>query len=137
MTNSELYQFSITDSKFGEAAFLPYLPLTLINQPNSIATSGLLDTGSTVNVLPFSVGIDLGYIWEEQTTALTLTGNLAQFEARAVIVIAAIGQFEPVQLVFAWTEATNIPLILGQVNFFMEFFVSIDRSYSLRSLPKH
>jgi hypothetical protein len=32
-------------------------------------------------------------------------------------------QFKPVQLVFAWTRATNVPLLLGQVNFFMEFDV--------------
>ncbi|WP_421654670.1 hypothetical protein [Leptothermofonsia sp. ETS-13] len=34
---------------------------------------------------------------------------------------AVIGQFKPVQLVFAWTQANNMPLILGQVNFFIEF----------------
>ncbi|WP_244913187.1 hypothetical protein [Phormidesmis priestleyi] len=36
---------------------------------------------------------------------------------------AIVGEFEPLQLVFAWTQATNVPLILGQVNFFMEFDV--------------
>jgi len=60
------------------------------------------------------VGIELGYLWERQTIALSLTGNLAQYEARVVLVQAVIGQFEPVQLVFAWTQATNnVPLILS------------------------
>ncbi len=60
--------------------------------------------------------------------AVSLTGNLAQYEARAVLLQAAVGQFQPVQLVFAWTQARDVPLILGQVNFFMEFDVCFYRS---------
>jgi len=69
-----------------------------------------------------------GYEWEWQTTTLILTGNLAQYEARVVLVQAIVGEFEPLQLVFAWTQAPNVPLILGQVNFFMEFDVCFYRS---------
>jgi len=93
-----------------------------------VTASGLLDTGASVNVLPYLIGVELGYEWERQTTTLTLTGNLAQYEARVVLVQAIVGQFEPVQLVFAWTQATTVPLILGQVNFFMEFNVCFYRS---------
>ncbi|OUL19701.1 hypothetical protein BV378_31210 [Nostoc sp. RF31YmG] len=88
----------------------------------------LLDTGATVNVLPYQLGIDLGYIWERQTVTLNLTGNFAQYDARVVVIQATISQFEPVQLVFAWTKAVQVPLILGQVNFFMEFDVCFYRS---------
>ena len=45
-----------------------------------------------------------------------------------MIAQAIIGQFKPVQLVFAWTQAPQVPLILGQVNFFMEFDVCFYRS---------
>lgn len=41
---------------------------------------------------------------------------------------AIVGQFKPVRLVFAWTQAKNLPLILGQVNFFIEFDVCFSRS---------
>ena len=128
MRNAEQYPFVSSDTTLGEASFRPYLPFTLVHQQASITTSGLLDTGASVNVLPCSVGFELGYEWERQTTALSLTGNLAQYEARVVLAQAAVGQFEPVQLVFAWTQATNVPLILGQVNFFMEFDVCFYRS---------
>lgn len=128
MRNAERYPFISANAALGEAGFRPYLPITLLYQQQSVATSGLLDTGATVNVLPYLVGVELGYEWERQTTTLNLTGNLAQYEARAVVVQAAIAQFEPVQLVFAWTQATNVPLILGQVNFFMEFDVCFYRS---------
>ncbi|MHC5936508.1 hypothetical protein [Nostoc sp.] len=134
MRNAQRYSFIPIDVALGEASFCAYLPLTLIYQQSSVITSGLLDTGASVNVLPCPVGVELGYVWEQQTTALSLTGNLAQYEARVVVLQAVVGQFEPVQLVFAWTQATNVPLILGQVNFFMEFDVCFYRSiYSLRS----
>ncbi len=43
-----------------------------------------------MNVLPYLIGVELGYEWEQQTTRLNLTGNLAQYEARAVVVQNAI-----------------------------------------------
>lgn len=128
MPNAERYPFVSSDAALGEASFRPYLPFTLFYQQGSVPVSGLLDTGASVNVLPYLVGVELGCEWERQTTALSLTGNLAQYEARVVLVQAVVGQFEPVQLVFAWTQATNVPLILGQVNFFMEFDVCFYRS---------
>ncbi len=128
MHNAERYPFLSGDPALGEASFRPYLPFSLIYQEKSVGSTGLLDTGASVNVLPYSLGIELGYEWERQTTALSLTGNLAQYEARVVLAQAVIGQFDPVQLVFAWTQATNVPLILGQVNFFMEFDVCFYRS---------
>lgn len=128
MRNADRYPFIAADVALGEASFRPHLPLTLVHQQQSVITSGLLDTGATVNVLPYRVGIELGYRWENQTTFLNLTGNLAQYEACALVVQAVIGQFEPLQLVFAWTRATDAPLLLGQVNFFMEFDVCFYRS---------
>ncbi len=142
MFNSEQYPFVSSDTALGEASFRPYLPLTLVYQQSSIVVSGLLDTGASVNVLPYSLGVELGYEWEQQTTALSLTGNLATYEARVILLQAVIGNFEPVRLVFAWTQATNVPLILGQVNFFMEFDVCFYRSQlkfeiSPKSLPSN
>jgi len=128
MTNTERYPFVSSDALLGEASFRPHLPLRLNYRQAFVTASGLLDTGASVNVLPYLLGVELGYEWERQTTALSLTGNLAQYEARVVLVQAVVGQFDPVQLVFAWTQATNVPLILGQVNFFMEFNVCFYRS---------
>jgi hypothetical protein len=129
MPNDERYPFISSDETLGEASSRPYLPVTLGHKQACVMASGLLDTGATVNVLPYETGLELGYEWERQTTALTLTGNLAQYEARVVLAQVIVGRFEPVQLIFAWTQATNVPLILGQVNFFMEFDVCFtDRS---------
>ncbi len=92
--------------------------------------SGLLDTGATVNVLPYAVGKELGAVWQQQTTPMTLSGNLAACEARALILSAVVGQFAPVRLAFAWAKADFVPVLLGQVNFFMEFDVCFYRSRS-------
>ncbi|WP_414545650.1 hypothetical protein [Nostoc sp. CCY0012] len=128
MPRVEQFPFVNADKTLGEAGFRPQMPITLANQQCSITTSALLDTGATVNVLPYQIGIDLGYVWERQTATLNLTGNLAEYEARVVVIEAIVAQFEPVQLVFAWTKAVQVPLILGQVNFFMEFDVCFYRS---------
>ncbi len=101
----------------------------------SVEVSGLVDSGSMVNVLPYQVGLELGAVWERQTTSVQLTGNLAQHEARALLITATIGEFSPAQLVFAWTQASEAPLLLGQVNFFMEFdvcFYRFQRFFELR-----
>ncbi|MGL5805798.1 MAG: retroviral-like aspartic protease, partial [Xenococcaceae cyanobacterium] len=79
-------------------------------------------------VLPYSFGIQLGAVWEEQTTSVTLAGNLASTEARGLLVIAQISDFDPVRLVFAWSLSDDTPLLLGRMNFFLEFDVCFYRS---------
>jgi predicted aspartyl protease len=86
----------------------------------NVTTSALLDTGANVNVLPCSIGIELGCEWERQTTALSLTGNLAQYEARVVLIQAVFGQFKPVQLVFASYSRTS-QLFYGVLCLFLPF----------------
>lgn len=110
------------------AAELAYLPLTLSTDDGLIEVQGLLDSGSTVNVLPYTVGLALGFSWEQQTIPVALTGSLSKIPAYGVMVTGKVASFPPVELAFAWTQATNVPLILGQVNFFMEFDVCFFRS---------
>lgn len=101
------------------------LPLDLrLGDGPLVRAQGLLDSGSTVNVVPFSLGQRLGAVWENQKTAVTLTGNLAAQEARALLLSARVADFAPVRLVFAWARTDDVPLLLGQVNFFQEFDVS-------------
>ncbi len=128
MPDPQRFPFVAAGSHLGEAGFLPQLPITLAYQDHSVSASGLLDTGATVNVMPYQIGLELGVIWEEGASSLRLSGNLAHHEARPVIVAAAVGRFSPVRLAFAWTQADDVPLILGQVNFFMEFDVCFYRS---------
>jgi len=126
--DAERYPFLAVDPALGAAGLRSSLPLSLTYESHTVQATGLLDTGAMVNVLPYGVGLELGADWERQTTPLRLTGNLARYEARALLVSAVVGQFDPVQLVFAWTQAQDIPMLFGQVNFFMAFDVCFYRS---------
>lgn len=130
MVNAQQFPYKITDSSLGMVDRMPYLPLTLSLDGQSLNTKGLLDTGASVNVLPYELGIQLGLIWENETLSVVLAGNLARFEARAVVVDAQVSSFSRVNLAFAWTRATDVPLILGQANFFFEFEVCFFRARS-------
>jgi hypothetical protein len=128
MVNPQRFSFTEGYDTFGVPDALPKLPLVLTYRNSSVDVSGLLDTGASVSVLPYSIGIQLGAIWEEQTISVMLAGNLAPVEARGLLVSAQIGSFEPVRLVFAWSLSNDVPLLLGRMNFFLEFDVCFYRS---------
>lgn len=130
MVDAQRFPYKIIDSSLGMVDRMPYLPLTLGYNGHSLNVEGLLDTGASVNVLPYEIGTQLGFIWENETLSVMLAGNLARFEARAVVVDAQVSSFPTINLAFAWTQATNVPLILGQANFFFEFDVCFFRACS-------
>ncbi|MCR4414255.1 MAG: hypothetical protein NUV77_17700 [Thermoguttaceae bacterium] len=122
------FPYGAGDPGRSRSSQLAYLPITLIRDSRSVAVSGLLDTGSTVNVLPYGAGLQLGFVWEDQSIPVYLTGSLARVPARAVIVTGVIEAFPAVELAFAWTQTDEVPVILGQTNFFMEFEVCFFRA---------
>jgi hypothetical protein len=128
MQNSKRFNYQQVKSDFLQSNFLPMMPILLKRNGKMIESNALLDTGSTVNLLPYSLGLELGAIWEEQMILPDLSGNLANFEARGLAIETKISEFEPVNLVFAWTKSDNVRLILGQINFFAEYDVCFFRS---------
>ena len=106
---------------------MPYFPLKLFREGKTEEVLGLVDSGATVNVLPYQVGLSLGAIWEKQLPLFKLGGNLANYESKGLILNAKIADFESVKLAFAWTKAENGPVILGQTNFFSLFDVCFFR----------
>ena len=58
------FPFSETEKRIGG---LPYLPFVLEYRNRSLFVTGILDTGSTVNVLPYEIGNQLGAVWAQQT----------------------------------------------------------------------
>lgn len=139
MSNAEAFPYLSVTNDRGETAVRPLLPVVLTYRGNKVQASGLLDTGSDVNVLPYSLGVALGGVWEHARTGLQLSGNLAQYEARGILVTCTVGQLPPTRLAFAWTQATNIPLIFGQVNFFEVYevcFFKARRMFEIRSFDR-
>jgi hypothetical protein len=75
--------------------------------------------------------------WNQQTRSVELSGNLASVDARVVVLSAETGSFPPVRLAFAWAKTDAVSVILGQVNFFLEFDVCFFRARGVFELrPK-
>ena len=49
---------------------LPRLPMTLINQQRRVEALGLVDSGATINVLPYQIGIQLGASWDASRASI-------------------------------------------------------------------
>ncbi|NEQ39359.1 MAG: hypothetical protein F6K40_25135 [Okeania sp. SIO3I5] len=128
MPNAKRFPFVEKSDRAGKTNVFPYLPINLSYQDGILDALGLLDTGSSLNVLPYHVGLALGAVWEEQRLSISLAGNLAPVEARGLVVVGKISDFPPVRLAFAWAKSNDPPIILGQLNFFMEFDVCFYRS---------
>ncbi|HAJ59919.1 MAG TPA: hypothetical protein DCP31_12140, partial [Cyanobacteria bacterium UBA8543] len=128
MVDQVRFAFTQVNPELGALGTMPYLSLILTYQDQFLNVSGLLDTGSSVNVLPYEIGLGLGAVWERQRLSVPLGGNLARFEARALVLKAKVEQFPTVELAFAWTKDRNAPLILGHMNFFLAFDVCFYRS---------
>lgn len=125
--SAERFLYSPRNPSLGEASLAPMLPLTLVGS-QTVSTIGLVDSGAAINVLPYSLGAQLGFDWSQESKSVELSGNLAAVEARVVVVSAVVGNFAPVRLAFAWARTDAVAVLLGQVNFFLEFDVCFFRS---------
>lgn len=113
---------------------MPYIPLLLTANQRVLQIQGLLDTGATISVLPYDVGLQLGFDWDQQRVPVQLGGNLGQAPAYAVLVDGTVAPFPAVRLAFAWTRNNAVPIILGQTNFFLSFDVTFRRKQAVIEL---
>ncbi len=128
MPDSRKFSFLAAAGSKHQTDLMPYLPLTLERGGQTIDVLGLVDSGASINVLPYRIGLELGAVWEERTTFFGLTGNLANYEAKGLLVTAKVADFPAVNLAFGWTKMEDVPVILGQTNFFSEFDICFYRS---------
>ncbi|MCC5598857.1 hypothetical protein [Nostoc favosum] len=59
MVDKVRFAFTVINPELGALSTLPYLPLILTYQNRCVSVSGLLDTGSSVNVLRYEIGLRL------------------------------------------------------------------------------
>ncbi len=102
MAKAQRFSYVEVDPSLGAASALPYAPLELKLDGNSVSVSALVDSGAALSVLPYDVGTQLGAVWEQQAIPVQLAGNLAHSDARAILLTATVGHFAPVRLAFAW-----------------------------------
>jgi hypothetical protein len=72
MFDAQRFSYKIIDSSLGLVDRMPYLPIMLSLNSQSLNAEGLLDTGASVNVLPYELGLQLGLIWENETLSVVL-----------------------------------------------------------------
>lgn len=122
------FHYSTTDPSQNEFDSLPRVPIILRREGRTVESLGLLDSGATINVMPYELGLQLGAIWEDNKAIIQLAGNLSNQPAMPFFAMTQVGDIPATQLAFAWARSSNVPLILGQTNFFMEFDVCFYRS---------
>ena len=72
---------------------MPDVPILLRHQSQALSAVGLVDSGASISVLPYSLGLQLGFDWQSQTAPITLAGTLAHVDARGIVVEAARPDF--------------------------------------------
>ena len=106
----------------------PVLPMKLSGPAGSTRVSALVDSGADVNVLPWSIGVNLGLDWNANKATIRVAGVPQGAAAMPVLIEAEIEDLGSVTLAFAWCQSDAVPLVLGQTNFFMEFDICFFRS---------
>jgi hypothetical protein len=67
-----------------------------------------VDSGATVNVLSYELGLQLGGVWDDRGAIIQLAGNLSNQPAMPFATISQIGEFPPVKLLFAWVKRSKM-----------------------------
>lgn len=122
------FRYSAADATQNAWDSLPRLPLTLRVGRRAIEVVALVDSGATVNVLPYRIGVQLGAFWDDRLAVLQLAGNFGNISAMPLFAMAEITGLPRTRLAFAWSQSDGVPVILGQMNFFLEFDVCFYRS---------
>jgi hypothetical protein len=102
---------------------MPLLQVELSLGKRTASELALIDSGSTVCVLPYALGMALGADWKKAPTIVQLVGSLGNHPAKALVLKLTVAPYPAVAIAFAWTQAPGARLILGQPNFFKEFDV--------------
>jgi hypothetical protein len=112
----------------GGLDLMPDLSIVLRHQSRSLSGVGLVDSGASISVLPYSLGVQLGFDWSTPKAHIALGGTLSHVGARGIVVVATVGQLPPVRLALAWANSDQGPFLLGQFNFFESFDVCFFRT---------
>lgn len=89
------FKYSTTSPTQNEFDSLPRIPLILQKDNRSVETTGLVDSGATVSVLPYELGIQLGAVWDDTKAIIQLAGNLSNQTAMPFSATAESQTFNP------------------------------------------
>ncbi len=133
-------KFEYTAPAPGALSGKPLVQIALYSAGHEICVSALVDSGAAITILPYDMGLQLGFVWEEQTMPVRLGGMLAGVPAVAVLVRGEVSALFPTALAMAWVKETRhtIRPVLGQLNFFRQYkvtFEGYDETFGISSKP--
>src|SRR5436309_665102 len=97
----------------------PIVPLRLSRGGISTDVNALVDSGTDVSVLPYSIGARFGIDWNSLTIPCSVGGSAGGIPGKMLVVDGVLDTFPAVKLVFAWVQSDGVPVLLGPTNFFM------------------
>jgi hypothetical protein len=109
-------------------SMMPIVPIRLEYGSKSLILEGLIDSGASVNVMPYQVGLELGFDWDKCVVGPAITGSVSSEETRMLVARGYIANLELIELGFMWTKSPTFRLLLGQNNFFKYFKICFSRT---------
>lgn len=91
-------KFEYTAPAPGALSGKPLVQIALYSAGHEICVSALVDSGAAISILPYDMGLQLGFVWEEQTMPVRLGGMLAGVPAVAVLVRGEVSALFPTAL---------------------------------------
>ncbi|HZQ07955.1 MAG TPA: hypothetical protein VFD70_15340 [Anaerolineae bacterium] len=106
---------------------MPRLPIRIERSGRQLDTLALVDSGAMMSVMPFNIGRQLGAVWDEREAKVPMGGIMRGSGGIPLLVSAKVGEYSPINLIFAWIKRNDVPLILGEIDFFLQFQVCFYR----------
>lgn len=106
----------------------PFLPVRIRYRQNEIEAMALVDSGSDINVLPYQLGLNLGADWASREYFQELQGIGGGVAAKRLVADLYVEAWPSIRQIFAWARDDDMPVILGQMNFFHEVDVCFHSS---------
>jgi hypothetical protein len=107
---------------------MPSLSIKLSGHSAHSHIDALVDSGSMINALPFSIGIKFGVDWDSLPELPRIGGALSATSSKPLLLDVTINPFKPVTMAFAWLDVDIPHVILGGSGFFNQFDVCFHRS---------
>lgn len=128
MTEKLSFPYVVRTEYIPDLVARPFLPVTLNYGQVEIQTMALLDSGADINVLPYQVGLELGADWDAPSVIEDLQGLGGGIKAKRIVVDLYVETWPGIRQIFAWAHDDEIPVILGQIDFFQNVDVCFHKS---------
>ncbi len=112
-----------------------YMPMVWVRLGLKHELLALVDSGASVNVLPHSIGLQLGLDWDSALDGPEIGGSVAG-ASKKVKLLLKIREFDPLEMEFCWLVHDRARVILGHDDFLKNFDVCFSTRNRVLSITK-